>query len=99
LVITTSTLTPVLPDVALLWELHSETDARARCVYHSNLRGIGCEPTTNLRHVVAVTVGDSEPIRHEHQSEAEALEEASYLLDDFVFRGWTTLVYRDPRLD
>ena len=88
MVITTSTLTPVLPDVALLWELHSETDARARCVYHSNL----C-------HVVAVTVGDSEPIRHEHQSEAEALEEASYLLDDFVFRGWTTLVYRDPRLD
>ena len=88
MVITTSTLTLVMPDVALLWELHSETDARARCVYHSN-----------LRHAVAVTVGDSEPIRHEHQSEAEALEEASYLLDDFVFRGWTTLVYRDPRLD
>ena len=77
------------PTRIVLWELHAESDPPARCVYHT---------APLILHLVTVTVGDTELIREETQSEEEALVEALYLLDDFTLRGWTTVVYRDPRL-
>ena len=73
----------------VLWELHSERDPPARCQYrHTHL----------TPHLVTVTVAGTERISEQVQSEAEALDEASYLLDDFALRGWVTVVYRDSRL-
>lgn len=51
-----------------------------------------------MPHVVVVAVGDTEPINEHVHSEAEAIDEARYLFDHFTDRGWTTIIYRDPRL-
>ena len=74
----------------VLWELHSESDGPARCAY---------DRTPDAPHLVTVTVGDTELISEEVDSEGAALDEALYLLDDFAFRGWTIVIYRDPRLN
>jgi hypothetical protein len=34
-----------------------------------------------------------------HTTEADARDEAAYLLDDYMARGWTETIYRDPRLN
>jgi hypothetical protein len=74
---------------SLLWELHSASNLPARCAYQS-------APLTP--HLVTVTVGDAETFGEDAPSEAEAIDEAAYLLEDYLTRGWTKLVYRDPRL-
>ena len=74
----------------VLWELHSPSDLPARCVYRSAL---------DLPHVVVVAVCETEPINEHVHSEAEAIDEGRYLFDDFTDRGWTIVIYRDPRLN
>jgi hypothetical protein len=75
--------------MTVLWELLSEGNVRAQCAYHHVL------PAT---HVITVIVGNAERFREEHSTEADAHEEAAYLLDHFLLDGWTQLAYRDPRL-
>ena len=77
------------PALIRLWELRSQNDATAICAYQS---------TPDNLHVITVTAGDTELIREEVGSEAEAFDEAAYLFDDFTFRGWSSEIYRDPRL-
>ena len=72
----------------VFWELHSERDLPARCTYQRTL----------TLHLVTVTVGGTELINEPLHSEAAALDEALYLLDDFALRGWAIVIYRDPRL-
>ena len=73
----------------VLWELASESDVPANCAYQHVL------PAT---HVITVTVGTTRRFCEEYGTESEALEEAGYLLDHFIFQGWTVMAYRDPRL-
>jgi hypothetical protein len=72
-----------------IWELHSLSNEPARCSYQcSHL----------IPHLITVTVGDTELLHEQFETEAEAVLEASYLFDDYLLRGWTDLIYRDPRL-
>ena len=73
----------------VLWELASLNDPPARCAY---------ECSHVPPHVVTVTVGDITTIREPLSTEAEAVEEASYLFEHYVLGGWTEMIYRDARL-
>lgn len=75
--------------MVILWELRSASDTPAHCIYQHVL------PVT---HVVTVVVGTTECFREEHRTEADAHEEAAWLLDHFLFSGWIDVAYRDPRL-
>jgi hypothetical protein len=66
----------------VLWELTSESNVPARCVYQHVL------PAT---HVITVAVGNTKRFCEEYGTEAAALEEAGYLLDHFVFQGWAVM--------
>ena len=73
----------------VLWEAQSEGEPPARCTYQS---------TSDTPCLITVTVGETQIIREECDSEVDAIDEASYLLADFATRGWTTMMYRDPRI-
>ena len=61
-----------------LWELHSPSHEPARCAYECSQR---------IPHLVTVMVGNTRMVGERLGSEADALDEASYLLDDYVFRA------------
>ena len=74
-----------------MWELHSPFNEPARCV-------VVCQPSHPFPCLVTVTVGDRRIFCEQLGSETAALEEASYLFDDYLIRGWTELIYCDSRL-
>ncbi len=74
--------------MTVLWKAQSDGESPARCTYQN----------TSDTHLITVIVGDTEVIREEVESGADAIDEARYLLDDFATRGWT-VIYRDPRLN
>jgi hypothetical protein len=73
----------------VLWELASESDEPVTCTYQHVL------PAT---HVITVTVGRTNRFCEEHGTETDAMEEAAYLLDHFMFQGSSVVAYRDPRI-
>ena len=76
--------------ITVLWELrHSNADNSVWCAYRR---------LDAAAHLVTVTVGETERFREQHRTEADAYDEAAYLVDHFMSRGWTEVAYRDPRL-
>lgn len=77
-------------NITVLWELrHSTADNTVWCAYRR------LDPAA---HLVTVNVGESERFREEHRTEADAYDEAAYLVDHFMSLGWTEVAYRDPRI-
>ena len=74
----------------VLWELRHSTAANTVwCTYRR------LDPAA---HLVTVNVGDNERFREQHRTEADAYDEAAYLVDHFMSKGWTEVAYRDPRI-
>lgn len=74
----------------VLWELRRSTaDHTVWCAY----RRLG-----PAAHLVTVHVGEHERLREQHATEADAYDEAAYLLEHFMRKGWTDVAYCEVRL-
>ena len=74
----------------VLWELRRSTaDHTVWCAYRR------LDPAA---HLLTVNVGDDERLREQHSTEADVYEEAAYLLEHFMRKGWTDVAYCELRL-
>jgi len=73
----------------VMWELSTVGDRCARCVHQHD---------TPVDHVGTVVLSEIERFHEDLATESDAHDEAEHLLAHFMLDGWTTVLYRDPRI-